>query len=214
MPVKRKYHVKGTKDFIVLAGIFFFLCLWSVKDAWYPSPKVVKKHPKEVQVSFETSGSVAQIHVAKGDSIAENQPLAALRRMKIDEEFEVSKKTYSEAKNKHAVVDEALRNAVKNGASSEGIADLKQSRTDAQATMDAALEKVNEARAKLDATEMLSPSKGIVKDVLVPMYAPVEAGETIIVIDPRDHFYLFNKSLAIFSFIAFWIFMGVHVLAR
>ncbi len=214
MSAKRKYNVRGTKDFIVLAGIFFFLCLWAVKDAWYPSPKVVEKHPMEVNLSFETAGSVGQLHVAEGDSVGETQVLAELRRVKMMEEFDVSKKAYSEAKNKHTLMDEALRNAVKNGASSEGIAELKQSRIDAQAAMDATLEKVNATRAKLDSTELQSSCKGVVKQVLVSLHAHVEADETVIVIDPKDHFYLFNKSLAIFSFFAFWIFLGIHILAQ
>jgi len=214
MPAKRKYNVKGTKDFIVLAGIFFFLCLWAVKDAWYPSPKVLEKHPEEVTVAFEVAGSIGQLHVAEGDSIGEEQVLAELHHAKIQEKFDTAKKEYSDAKNQHTLMDEALRNAVKNGASSEGIAELKQGRLDAQTAMDSALEEVNDIREKLDATELRAPGKGVVKEVLVSLHAQVEAGETVIAIDPRDHFYLFNKSLAIFSFIAFWVFLGVHILAQ
>jgi len=214
MPAKRKYNVKGTKDFIVLAGIFFFLCLWAVKDAWYPSPKVLEKHPEEVTVAFEVAGSIGQLHVAEGDSIGEEQVLAELHHAKIQEKFDTAKKEYSDAKNQHTLMDEALRNAVKNGASSEGIAELKQGRLDAQTAMDSALEEVNDIREKLDATELRAPGKGVVKEVLVSLHAQVEAGETVIAIDPRDHFYLFNKSLAIFSFIAFWVFLGIHILAQ
>ena len=110
-------------------------------------------------------------------------------------------------------MEEALRNAVKNGATSDGVAKLKQSRIDAQATMDAALEQVNATRARIDATELRAGGKGVVKEVRVSLYGQVEAGEAVIVIDPKDHFYLFNKSLAIFSFIAFWVFLGIHILA-
>jgi len=137
-----------------------------------------------------------------------------IRYAKIQEKFDTAKKEYSDAKNQHTLMDEALRNAVKNGASSEGITELKQGRVDAQTAMDAALGEVNDIRAKLDATELRAPGKGVVKKVLVSLHAQVEAGETVIAIDPRDHFYLFNKSLAIFSFIAFWVFLGVHILAQ
>ncbi|MCF7817111.1 MAG: hypothetical protein K9M54_04450 [Kiritimatiellales bacterium] len=214
MPIKRKYNVKGTKDFIVLAGIFFFLCLWSIKDAWYPAPKVVEKHPREVAVSFKTAGSIGQLHVAEGDSIGEKQLLAELRQVAMREEFEQAKKEYTEAKNKHTLLTEAGRNAAKNGASADGIAELAKSRDAAQADMDAALEKVDEVRAQIDATELLAPTKGTIKKVLVTTHEQVEAGETVMLIDPRDHFYLFNKSLAIFSFIAFWVFLGIHILAH
>ena len=214
MPGKRKYNTKGTKDFIVLAGIFFFLCLWAVKDAWYPSPKVMEKHPMEVNASFETAGLIEQLHVAVGDEISEEQVLAELRRVAILGKFETAKKTYAAAKDQHTLADEALRNAVKSGASSEEIGELKQNRIDTQTEMDAALEPVNTLREEIDSTELLSPSKGVVKELIVSLYGRVDVGETVLVIDTKDHFYLFNKSLAIFSFIAFWVFFGIHVLSR
>ena len=214
MAAKRKYNVKGTKDFIVLAGIFFFLCLWAVKDAWYPSPKVLEKHPLTVGVSFETTGLLGSLFVAEGDSVVESQILAELRRTEIEDEFEASKKAYSAAKDGYTLADEALRNAVKSSASSEVIAEFKQSRIDAEATMDSTLEQVTTMRARIDAAELHAPDKGVVKDILVAVHDQVEAGETIMVIDPGDHFYLFNKSLAIFSFIAFWVFLGIHVLTH
>ncbi len=213
MPAKRKYNVKGSKDFIVLSGIFFFLCLWSIKDAWFTSPKMIEKHPQEVAAAFETSGLVEQLHVREGDSVGEGQLLAELRRGKMKAESAAAKKTYTEAKNKHTLMDEALRNAEKNGATSEGIAEIKQSRDDAQAAMAPALKQVNLARERIAATELRASSKGVVKEVRVPLYASVDTGETVMVIDPKDHFYLFNKSLAIFSFIAFWVFLGIHILA-
>jgi multidrug resistance efflux pump len=214
MPVKRKYNVRGTKDFIVLAGIFFFLCLWSIKDAWYPSSKVLKKHPREIAVAFETDGIVGKLHVAKGDPIIEEQVLAELRRVRMQEESDASVKAYSEAKGAYTRADESLRAAVKNSDSPESLAELKQSRIDAQAAMDSTLEQVNSLREKLDLTELRSPSTGSVMDVFVLTHSQVVAGDTVIMIDPKDHFYLFNKSLAIFSFIAFWVFLGIHVLAQ
>ncbi len=213
MAAKRKYNVKGSKDFIVLSGIFFFLCLWSVKDAWFTSSKTLEKHPRQVEAAFEISGLVEQLLVREGDSVGEGQLLAELRRGRMKDEVAADKKAYTDAKNKHTLMDEALRNAVKNGASTKGIAELEQGRADAQAAMDAAMKQVNLAREKLAATELRASSKGVVKEVRVPLYASVEAGDTVMVIDPKDHFYVFNKSLAIFSFIAFWLFLGIHILA-
>lgn len=212
MAARRKYNIKGTKDFIVFAGIFFFLCLWAVKDAWFPSPKVLEKHPLEVSASFETSGSIGALRVKEGDTVTEQTILAELRRVEIDAEFESSKQAYSTAKDQHALADEALRTAVKSGAASEEIAELKQRRIDAQTAMDTALEQVSLMRERMNATEMVSPDKGVVKEVLFSVHDQVQAGETVIVLDPSDHFYLFNKSLAIISFIAFWFFLGIHIL--
>ncbi len=213
MSAKRKYNIKGSRDFIVLAGIFFFICLWAVKDAWYPSDKVVEKHPLVLLASFDTGGLVDQLLVEEGDSVVETQVLAKLRTVKMNEEFDEAKKGYITAKNKHTLMDEALRNAEKNGVGSDGIVELKQNQMDAQSAMATALEQVNSIRARIDAADLLATGKGVVTDVQVLLYDQVEAGETVFVIDPKDHFYLFNKSLAIFSFFAFWVFLGVHIFA-
>lgn len=214
MPAKRKYNVKGTKDFIVLAGIFFFLCLWAIKDAWYPSPKVVENHPQQVEVSFDTAGTIGQLHVAVGDSVGDKQLLAELRRVRMQEDFDAAKKEYTVAKKKIMLLDVALRNAVKNGASDGGIAELEQSQVAAKAALADALENVNTSRARMGSTELRAPTKGVVRELLAMTHSQVEAGEAVMVIDPKDHFYLFNKSLAIFSFIAFWVFLGIHILAH
>ena len=212
MANKRRYNIKGSKDFIVLAGIFFFLCLWAIKDAWYPSPKTLEKHPHEVMASFESSGSIGKLHVKQGSSIYETQLLAELRSVKIEEDFAAAKKAYIAAKEHYARVEQSLSKAKKDGADSTQVAKLEQELTNAQTTVDTALVTVDDAHDRIDACRLLAPSKGEVKELRVAVYDQVEAGEAVIVIDPQDHFYLFNKSLAIFSFIAFLVFFVIHVL--
>jgi len=202
MPVKRQYHVKGTNDFIVLAGIFFFLCLWSVKDAWFPSDKVLKKHPQETVVIVQTGGTVEKVNVKEGDPVAEDMVLATLHRDRIEVEFDKAKKDYTEAKKNFTLLD-----------SSSQTADAAEVAA-AQAAMDQALVKVDELRAALDSLEIKAPSKGQIKKCFIANYSLVEAGDHAFLIDPEDHFYLFNKSLAIFSFLVFWVFIAVHILAR
>ena len=214
MPVKRKYNVKGTNDFLVLAAIFFFLCLWAIKDAWFPSPGVVKKHPPEIVVSFDVAGTVEKVLVAEGDTVAEKQVLAKLRTDRLSVDYDDAKDQYTETKKKFAMMDLALKNATTNGASDEGLADIQKRQEVARAAMDESLAKVTELRTAMDAAELLSPSKGMIKEVKVGTHSMVKAGDMVIKIDPKDHFYLFNKSLAIFSFLAFWVFLAIHILAR
>ncbi|MCF7848787.1 MAG: hypothetical protein K9M45_08060 [Kiritimatiellales bacterium] len=213
MPLDRKYKVKGTKDFLVIAGIFFFLCLWSVKDAWYPSPKVMKKHPLAIEASFAVAGSLAQILVQEGDQIGEKQILAELRKTVQESEFEKAKEQYSEVKAEYQQVDDAIRKAVKDKQSGQ-VAELKARREKLNAVMEAALENANAARATVAAMDLKSPSKGVVKKIIHKNFTQVDAGEAVLIIDPQDHFYLFNKSLAILSFILFWVFISVHIVIR
>ncbi len=213
MPAKRTYNVRVQKDFIVLAGVSFFLCLWAVRDAWFTTDKKLKEHPHLVEASFKTAGTVGKVHVGVGDSIGEGQLLAELRSTKMEVDFESAKKEYTEAKNKYALTQETLGNAADSGAGDEEITEIKDSVLQTKAAMDAGLKKVGEIRVALDSTELLTPKKGEIVEVLVSPHGHIEAGETAMVIDPKDHFYLFNKSLAILSFIAFWVFLSLHLLA-
>ncbi len=214
MPAKRRYNVKGTNDFIVLAAIFFFLCLWAVKDAWYPSEKVLKKHPLEVTASFETDGAVDKILADEGDAVGEQQVIATLRDDRLTVSYEKAKDSYTEKKKKFAMMDLARKNAENNGVSEEGYAEIIQSVQESKAAMDEALKTVTELKMQLDASVLKSPAKGKVKEILAGTHTMVKAGDPVVVIDPKDHFYLFNKSLAIFSFFAFWVFLALHILAR
>ena len=202
MPVKRQYHVKGTNDFIVLAGIFFFLCLWAIKDAWYPSEKVLTKHPLEIIVVAEAAGTVEQVMVKAGDAVAEDMVLATLRSDRLSTDFEDAKASYTQAKQTF----NQLNDAAQPGAAGE-IAAL-------QASMDEALTKVEALRIALDSMEIKAPDKGELKKSFIATHSLMEAGDHAFLIDPQDHFYLFNKSLAIFSFVLFWVFLAIHLLGR
>ncbi|MDF7807280.1 efflux RND transporter periplasmic adaptor subunit [Pontiellaceae bacterium B12219] len=213
MPAKRSYNIKGTNDFLVLGVIFFFLCIWAIKDAWFPSDKVLKKHPLEMAVSFETAGSIDKIFVDEGDSVTEEQVIAKLRSDRMAVEYEAAKDAYTKAKNKYTMMTVAMKNA-KEGASEQGLAEIQERAAVAKKTMDESLAKVTELRVAMDSTELKSPTKGKVMEVMVGAHTLVEPGDVVLKIDPKDHFYLFNKSLAIFSFFAFWIFLAIHILAR
>ena len=191
---KRRYNVKGIKDFIVLAGIFFFLCLWAVKDAWYPSPKVLKDHPRRVEVSFPVDGTVKEFTVKVDDHVVppkdgrEPTLLGMLNDASMQKEFEEKKAAYV---------------ALPDGS------------TEKQAM----LQEINTLKTRLDQHVLYCPELGKEKGgkvakLLVGRYDKVTAGQPVLVIEPNRGFYLFNKSLAIISFIAFWIFLGIHFMTQ
>lgn len=267
MPAKRKYNVKGTNDFIVLAAIFFFLCLWAIKDAWFPSEKVLKKHPLEMMATFEVDGTVEDVLVEVGDSVGEDQVIARLRSDRIAAEYEKAKTDFTEKRKKHQMMELARKNAEKNGVSDQGYADIVKSEEEARSAREAAHKRVNALKEKIDSAVLLSPTKGKVMEIRVGTHSMVDcipaefsgtvavekdarkitltgadgrlqefvaddgqvfkvhtgdevvegdvlAADAAVLIDPKDHFYLFNKSLAIFSFFAFWTFLAIHILAR
>jgi hypothetical protein len=75
---RRRFAIKGTKDFLVLAVFCAALCVWSVRDAWFPTKKILKKHPREISVAFSVPGVVERIAVAADSDIAGKMLLAKL----------------------------------------------------------------------------------------------------------------------------------------
>ena len=194
MSARRRYNVKGTKDFIVLAGICFFLCLWAIKDAWYPSPKRLADHPQRVEVSFSVDGTIKEFHVGVGDPIVtpkdghEPTLLVSLNDLALQKEFDTKKASYVEL-------------------------------SDGSPEKEKLLKELGELKAQLEALTLYCPELGKekggkVSELLVVRYDTVKAGDPVMVIEPGQGFYLFNKSLAIITFFAFWAFLGVHVLTQ
>lgn len=180
---KGRFNIKGTKDFLVAAVFCGFLCVWSIRDAWFPTEKVMKKHPREIMVAFKIPGVLKEVGVKPGDEIQGKTLLASLyddgyrsRVTEAEEAFEASKK------DKDPNVEEKLDLFVK-------------------------------ARADLEActvanTDILWTSshgeealRGVVSRILITPGTHVEAGETVLAVNPNDSFYAFNKTLAVLSFI-------------
>lgn len=193
MPAKRTYNVRTSKDFLVLAGVFFFLCLWAVKDGWYPSEKVLKKHPRKVEASFLIDGSIKDFAVKVGDSVLPPKDgrkpslLASLNDTKLQLELESKTADYV---------------ALQHG----------------QPEKKALGKELKGLRAQLEQYQLFCPKlgnekNGKVSKLLVSQYDTVKAGQPVLEIEPNKQFYIFNKSLTILSFIAMWIFLALHFLA-
>ncbi|MFA5688399.1 MAG: hypothetical protein WC959_04545 [Kiritimatiellales bacterium] len=181
---KKRFNIKGTKDFLILAVFLGFLCVWAIRDAWFPTEKILKKHPLEIPVAFSVPGVVSQIPVQPGDKIEPRTLLASLR----DEPYKLkvadAEKAYSEAKNSGADDVEEKMEA------------LKTARADLQAC---SLYNTDIMLADLYG-EGDKPLRGKILEILVSPATAIEAGQPVLTIRPQDTFYLFNKSLSIFSF--------------
>lgn len=199
MAAKRNYNIKGTKDFLVLAVVFFFLCIWAVIDAWFPTQSTLKRRPQRVEVAFEESGVIKKMHVDVGSQVSPPEEkraatlIAELRSIELDEELENFRQASDEARQQ----------------SQSGDAEAAQKLIELRG-------QISDVLAKLEAKKLYTPEMGKEKDgtvieVLVGRHDYVEAGQPVVVIKPNSHFYVFNISLAIFSFIAFWVFLLIHI---
>ena len=181
---KGRYKIKGTKDFLILAVFLGFLCVWAIRDAWFPTAKILKKHPLEVPVAFSVPGVVGQIPVQVGDEITGRVLLATLRDESYRAKVEAAEAAYESAKAENAAGAEEALEALKK----------------AQADLKACTLYNTDIMREGSHGEGEEPLRGKVLEIVVGPARTVNAGDSVILVRPHDTFYLFNKSLSIISF--------------
>lgn len=40
----RQYKVKGTNTYLIWAIVLALICIWAIKDGWFPSPSKIARH--------------------------------------------------------------------------------------------------------------------------------------------------------------------------
>lgn len=192
---RRRFAIKGTKDFLVLAVFCAFLCVWSVRDAWFPTKKILKKHPREIPVAFSVPGVVEHIAV-DAESKIEGKILLA--------------KLYDESYRVKVLKAEAAVKAVTN----EAAPDLEAKMTDLrQAHEELGACTLENTDITYTTSHGETPLHGRVIRVLVEPATKVEAGEPVLLVEPTDTFYMFNKTLAVLAFIGMLIALFFHWIA-
>jgi hypothetical protein len=192
---KGRYKIKGTKDFLVAAVFCGFLCIWSIRDAWFPTEKVIKKHPHEIQVAFQVSGVIKEIHVKPGDEIKGKTLLATL----YDDGYRAK---VAEAE---AVFETAK--AEKDPAVEEKLDMLMKARADLEACT------LENTDVTWTTTHGEEPLRGVIDRILVGPATHVEAGISVLTVNPNDTFYMFNKTLAVLTLIGAIVALVFHRIA-
>jgi len=180
---KGRFIIKGTKDFLVAAVFCGFLCIWAISDAWFPSAKVLKKHPLEVPVAFTVHGVVKEIPVKVGQEINGEVVLATLY-----EDTHRTKLAEAEA------AFEAAK-AAKDPSVESQLEALIQAKKDLEACT---LKNTDILRTTSHGEEKL---RGTVVRILAEPSTVVEPGVPVLTIKPVDSFYAFNKTLTVLAFI-------------
>lgn len=192
---KGRFNTKGTKDFLVAAVFCAFLCIWAIRDAWFPTKKVLERHPLAIPISFKVSGVVKDIHGQVGDETDGRTVLMSLHddpyRAKLAEAeaaFEASKVA------KDASIQERSEELLK-ARDNLSFCSLKSGDF---------TYKTSHGEDKL---------QGSIAQILVERASHVDAGMPVMVIKPKDTFYLFNQSLAVIMFIGTGVFLVMHRIA-
>ncbi len=191
----RKYAVEGTRDFLYWAIGLLMLGAWAVRDGWFPPPSVQEKHPLRVPVAFEMGGVITEVFVRPNDPVRTGMVLAVLQR-KVQEA-------------RLAELEQRLKelNGTGRSSASEGSAVETERKTADLARLAADLA---EARRAVEMREIRAPTGGVARAVLARVNEVVRPGEPVVEIDPQDHFYLFNKSLALLCIAGALVCLIIH----
>ncbi|MCX7817744.1 MAG: hypothetical protein N2652_00775 [Kiritimatiellae bacterium] len=76
---RRRYDLEGSNDFLIAAIVLLGLGLWAIKDGWFPSARVLERHPRELHVRAPATGAVVEVRVIAGQTVLSNQPVAVFQ---------------------------------------------------------------------------------------------------------------------------------------
>ena len=190
--------------------IFFILNLIivltvSIKYAWFPSENLLVKYPKEINYSFNKDGIIDEIFYTKGDTVVNGDVLVRMYDVHLDS-LEKNKITEEQ---KFKILDRALINSIKNGASEKSIQLLTKRRNNQ-------LEELNIIKKKI---KLIIPSlsliyenefSGKISHINFKNDENVIAGKTVLTIRPYESFYLINKIISFIIILLFSIYIYVN----
>jgi multidrug resistance efflux pump len=188
--------IKGTKDFLVLAVVCGFVCLWAIRDAWFPTEKILKKHPQVFPITVAVSGVVQTIPVEVGDEVKGNEPLITLSAQHYEKAVATAEAAYKEV----ATTTDKEQIRSKLAALVEAKENLRNTTVTCMDFM-------------LETSHGEDPLHGKVLEILAELATHVDAGQTVMLVEPADTFYAFNKTLSVLSFFGMIVGLFFHRIA-
>jgi multidrug resistance efflux pump len=180
----RTYDVKGTQDFLIWAVVLFGLGLWAVRDGWFPTPAKLEKYPQRVPLRFEVAGVVDEVPAQTGQEVKSGEVLARLN-------------------------DAEARRKVK-----EAEVEIETTPIDDRDKLVRHRRRLETARLALAQHELRAPTNGVLRVVWIKPRDTVTPEDDAAILDPRHHFYPFNKSLAFISLIGAAVCLVIHFKVR
>jgi RND family efflux transporter MFP subunit len=123
-----------------------------------------------VNLAFRISGRVANLPVAKGQSVRRGEMLAELDKRDVELQVEAARATYAEAESRLKRGERLLQH---NAISRQEVESLQSSVTQARSAYENTLDLLNDTR-------IVAPFDGVVERVYVDTYQRVASGETIL----------------------------------
>jgi multidrug resistance efflux pump len=195
MAKDRFKQVKGTKDFLVATVVCTFICLWAIGDAWFPTAKVLARHPQEFPITVAVSGVVQDIPVKVDEDVGGDKPLLQINPSLFEAAFAAAEEAYKTAQGSSEDVLKEKRAA------------LLKARSELESTTVTCEDFI------LETSHGEGPVQGKVIKIMAEPATEVAAGSTVMLIQPKDTFYVFNQTLAVLMFIGAVISLFFHRVA-
>jgi biotin carboxyl carrier protein len=207
----RKYdQVKNTNDFLIASIALGMLCAWAVKDGWFPSKSMLKKHPIKVEAKFTYSGIVADVIPDVGSTVVSNSMIISMRSDALD----IKQKDFEDDLASARAELDTLDKAWLYDNSPEKKKEVNAKKAKVHLRMNKLKKEIAGVKQVRVTREVRSPAEGEVTEIFVNVGDEVVKGDVAVVVHTKDHFYPFNKSLAIGSFIGALICAIVHIKIR
>ncbi len=199
----RKYHVKGTNDYLIFGLILLAFGAWCVKDGWFPSPKVLKKHPREIPAVARIGGTLQALRVAPGQEVGSNTVVGVIQGIEVETIHQ--QRILAERKAEEALA--LIKSATP--ADAEAIRKAEQSLEEARTRRE-------DAERRVGMTDVLSMASGKVIRVEAAPDRRVEEGAVVAVVYPTEHanFYAFNRVSAFLCAIGAIVCFFIHMRER
>ncbi len=198
---------------MVASIICALICLWAIKDGWFPSPSVEKKYPRRAEVSFDQAGIVAEVYVTPDEKVAEGSPLVKMTTHFFNQQLKSINSQLALLESgivKTRIEYERLLRNNDDARERRRQPILKQKLEESQARRDRLLLDREKIREEIHRQILCAPLKGRVAEVLVKRMDVVEQDQLALVLHPITGFYLFNKVLAIGMFIGALVFLALY----
>jgi len=199
---KMMENTKGTNDFLIIAIILGMLCVWAVRDGWFPSRKTREEaHPVRVELAFAEAGRVAELVHEEGASYSASSPLVRLDVSSIQTEIDAVQQEVERIERELAAAEAAQADA-------DEVTRLRRERMEA-------VQRTSGLRQSIATRTLRAPEKaGVVLEYMVQVGDLVEPDQAGVAVRPSTYFYTFNKSLALLSFVGAMVCLIVHLRIR
>ncbi len=213
---KRTYKNHGTNDFLILTIVCGVIGVWAIFDGWFPSQKVLKKHPYELILSFDQDGVVESINTQVGAPAV--GVLAKLATASVDARLTVAQAAYEAA--------DKSGNSVARSKTLAELTDLREKllASELKVAPRYLIEMDENGVPQVDRAifdehdpayeKGYEPKSAVVKEILIMENGHVFSGKPAFVLDTKDHFYPFNKVLTVVMVFGFVIFGWLHFQAK